>query len=200
MTWVKVCGLTRREDVETAVAAGADAVGFVIAPESPRRTDPAAVAELAVGIDAVRVLVTVDLEPAVLIEAVAVAGVDGVQPHGRHSDLAAATARDLGLFVLRPVAVRDFLDLPALPSEVIPLLDTYRPGRHGGTGETFDWELAERVPGPFVMAGGLGPDNVAAAVRAVQPWGVDASSRLEAAIGVKDHGKVTAFVREAKQA
>ncbi len=200
MTWVKVCGLTRRGDVEAAVAAGADAVGFVIAPESPRCTDPAAVAELAAGIDVVRVLVTVDLEPAALIEAVAVAGVDGVQPHGRHSDLAATTARDLGLFVLRPVAVRDFLDLPALPSEVIPLLDTYRPGRHGGTGETFDWELAERVPGPFVMAGGLGPDNVAAAVRAVQPWGVDASSRLEAAIGIKDHGKVTAFVREAKQA
>jgi phosphoribosylanthranilate isomerase len=200
MTWVKVCGLTRRQDVEAAVEAGADAVGFVIAPESPRRTDPAAVAELAAGIDVVRVLVTVDLGPAALIEAVEVAGVDGVQPHGLHADVAAAAGRDLGLFVLRPVAVRDYLDLPPLPSEMIPLLDTYRPGRHGGTGETFDWELAERVPGPFVMAGGLGPDNVAAAVRLVQPWGVDASSRLEAAVGIKDHGKVTAFVREAKQA
>lgn len=200
MTWVKVCGLTRREDVEVAVAAGADAVGFVIAPESPRRIEPASVAELAAGIDAVRVLVTVDLEPSALVEAVGVAGVDGVQPHGRHSDLAAVAARDLGLFVLRPVAVRDYLDLPALPAEVIPLLDTYRPGRHGGSGETFDWQLAERVPGPFVMAGGLGPDNVAAAVQTVRPWGVDASSRLEAAVGIKDHGMVTAFVREAKQA
>ena len=110
MTWVKVCGLTRREDVEAAVAAGADAVGFVIAPESPRRTDPATVAELAAGIDAMAVLVTVDLKPAELIEAVAIAGVDGVQPHGRHSDIAATTARDLGLFVLRPVAVRDYLE------------------------------------------------------------------------------------------
>ena len=200
MTWVKVCGLTRSEDVTAAVAAGADAVGFVVAPKSPRRVTIDQVAGLAAGIEAIRILVTVDLEPAALISAAMTAGVDGVQPHGRHADAAVIAAKDLGLFVLRPVPIGDYFELPALPTGVVPLLDTYRPGRHGGTGETFDWDLAERVPGPIVLAGGLGPDNVGAAVRTVRPWGVDASSRLEAAAGIKDHGKVAAFVREAKQA
>ena len=200
MTWVKVCGLTRAEDVAAAVDAGADAVGFIIAPESPRRVEPDEVRSLAAGVDAVRILVTVDLEPGALIAAAEAAGVDGVQPHGLHRDAAIRAGRDLGLFVLCPVGVGDYLEVPALPAEVVPLLDTYRPGRHGGTGETFDWELAERVPGPFVLAGGLGPDNVAAAIQTARPWGVDASSRLEATAGIKDHGKVAAFVREAKQA
>jgi phosphoribosylanthranilate isomerase len=200
MTWVKVCGLTRREDVDAAVAAGADAVGFVVAPESPRAVSVDAVAKLASGIAIRRVVVTVGLEPAALIAAARHAGVDAVQPHGAHSAAAALAAIDEGLFVLQPIPVGEAVTQAATVSGALPLYDTADAARHGGTGRSFDWELVARLPGAFVIAGGLGPDNVADAVRAVRPFGVDASSRLEAAVGVKDHGKVAAFIREAKEA
>ena len=87
-----------------------------------------------------------------------------------------------------------------MPSGATPLFDTADVDRHGGTGRTFRWDLVAGYPGDFVVAGGLGPGNVADAVRATGAFGVDASSRLEAAVGIKDDGKVTAFVQEAKRA
>jgi phosphoribosylanthranilate isomerase len=201
MTWVKVCGLTRREDVEAAVEAGADAVGFVLALGTPRRVDAEEAMQLGRDLPVVRVVVTVDLPPDELLFQVNAAGADGVQQHGRHAQEASAAAAEAGYLVLRPVRVRDRVDLSEIPDGQIPLLDAHRPALHGGTGQRFDWGLID--PGlerRYVLAGGLGPDSVGAAVTRLRPWGVDATSRLEVSPGVKDPAKVAAFVREAKEA
>jgi phosphoribosylanthranilate isomerase len=197
--WVKVCGLTRREDVAAAVAAGADAVGFIIAAESSRRVELEAAARLAEGVAAQCVLVSVDLTPDEVVATASAAGIDGVQPHGRHAGPAADRARASGLFVLQPVPVAEPFEMPPVADGAIPLFDTAVPGRHGGSGRAFRWDLVVGAKRPFVLAGGLGPDNIAAAIASVRPFGVDASSRLEASVGIKDHGKVTAFVQEAKR-
>ncbi|MDJ0962452.1 MAG: phosphoribosylanthranilate isomerase [Acidimicrobiia bacterium] len=199
-TWVKVCGLTRREDVDGAVAAGADAVGFIIASQSPRQVDVAQARKLAHGVNAQAVLVSVDLTPEDVLATAKAAGISGVQPHGRHAAAAAEAATAAGLFVLYPIPVADPFVAPPVPSGATPLFDTADVDRHGGTGRTFRWDLVAGYPGDFVVAGGLGPGNVADAVRATGAFGVDASSRLEAAVGIKDAGKVTAFVQEAKRA
>jgi phosphoribosylanthranilate isomerase len=200
MTWVKVCGLRRPEDVAAAVAAGADAAGFVIASASPRSVTVDEARRLAAGVPIQRVLVTVDLTPDALLAAADAAAIDGVQPHGEHSAAACEAALAAGLFVLRPVPVRPGQVLPAVPPGGIPLFDTHRPDRHGGTGEAFEWERLSDRRAPFVVAGGLGPHNVAAAIEATGAWGVDASSGLEAEVGIKDEGKVLAFVQEARRA
>lgn len=201
MTWVKVCGLTLEADVANAVESGADAVGFVLAAGSPRRIDVARAAGLMDGLPVLRILVTADDDPETVMEAASRTGADGVQPHGEHSRAAAEAAADAGLFVLRPVPVGPSGPAEAIdgsPGPGIPLLDTAHPDGHGGTGETFDWGIIGHTGKRFVLAGGLGPDNVARAVRMVHPWGVDASSRLELSPGVKDPGKVTDFIARAK--
>ncbi len=198
MTWVKICGLRRSREVEAAVEAGADAVGFVLA-DSPRRVDVAEARRLGKGIAALRIVVTVDLTPGELLEAARLAEADGVQPHGAHSAEAAAAGSAQGLLVLRPVPVHGPTTLHHIPKRQIPLLDAYRPGRHGGTGIPFDWGLVRAEGRPFVLAGGLAPENVAAAVAVVKPWGVDASSGLESAPGKKDPALIRAFLEEAKR-
>ncbi|MBT8212916.1 MAG: phosphoribosylanthranilate isomerase [Acidimicrobiia bacterium] len=197
MTWVKVCGLTRRQDVEIAVDAGADAVGFVLSADSPRHVDLGAARDLGRGIPAVRVLVVVDSTPEETLEALKVTGAEAVQLHGDHAGEASLAALAAGAMVLLATAPGVELG-PAVPGQ-IPLLDNLKLGMHGGTGETFDWALAEGITQRFVLAGGLGPDNVAEAILKTRPWGVDASSRLESAPGVKDHGMVARFVQEAKR-
>ena len=102
-----------------------------------------------------------------------------------------------GYVVLNPRRAASTLDLRVLPG--IPLLDTPSDAALGGTGRAFDWRLVESLRGHFVLAGGLGPDNVGEAVDAIAPWGVDASSRLESAPGQKDPGMVAAFIEKAKR-
>jgi phosphoribosylanthranilate isomerase len=198
MTWVKVCGMTRAEDIEAAEAAGADAIGLVLVPESPRAVTVDQAAELAAGVTTQAVLVTKDLLPEDLVAAALVVGVEAVQLYGAHAAEAADMAAEVGLFVLRPVEV-DF-DLSTIPESHVPLFDNRSGPLEGGSGQSFDHRLLPRLDRRFVLAGGLGPDNVREAIRATGAWGVDASSRLEARPGVKDHGLVARFVREAKQA
>jgi phosphoribosylanthranilate isomerase len=198
MTWVKVCGMTRVEDVTAAVEAGADAVGIVLIPSSPRFVPRERAAELVAAAGGVRrVMLTVDLAPGDLSGLLEETGADGIQPYGVEASAVATAAMAAGVFVLRPVPVGIGLDLPG-PGEGIPLLDAAGPAL-GGTGLRFDWDLATGIDVPWVLAGGLGPDNVAEAVARVRPWGVDASSGLEEAPGIKDHGRVATFVREAKR-
>ena len=197
--WVKVCGLSKREDVEAAVAAGADAVGFVLA-ESPRRVSVAEARALGNGVAIHRVLVTVDALPDQLMEWVEQTNASGVQPHGRYAVAAGDAATAGGLLVLHPVTVGSSVDLDPVAKDRIPLLDTFNAVLHGGSGSTFDWSLTDGLDRDFVLAGGLNADNVAQAVDRVHPWGVDASSGLESAPGVKVLERITAFVREAKQA
>ena len=200
MTWVKICGLRTTADVEAATVAGADAVGFVLAQESPRSIRPDLAARLIADADLPSFLVTVDASPAEILDLIDFTGASGVQPHGADSAATAAAARRAGLAVLRPRRVTEDLDLSDIPDDQIPLLDTNVPGLHGGTGIRFDSDLMPEMSRDWVMAGGLDPDNVAEAVRMLRPWGVDASSRLESSPGYKDHDRIAAFVREAKHA
>ncbi len=197
MTWVKVCGLRTPAEVEVAATAGADAVGLVLAP-SPRQIDLALARRLVAECPVLSVLVTVDSTPDELLAAVDATGAGGVQPHGRHAEAAATAASQRGLFVLRPIRVAEKRpDLDVVPLGQTPLLDAYDAGRHGGTGTPFDWGLVS-TNRPYVLAGGLGPDNVAEAVASAAPWGVDASSGLESSPGVKDPARIRAFVEGAK--
>ena len=198
MTWVKVCGMTRVEDIAAAEAAGADAIGLVLVPDSPRALTVDRAAELAAAVTTQAVLLTKDLVPEDLIAAVLAVGVDAVQPYGLHASEAADMAAEVGLFVLRPVEL-DF-DVSELPEAHVPLFDNRSGSDLGGTGQTFDHRLVPATERRFVLAGGLGPDNVGEAIRTTRPWGVDASTRLESRPGVKDHDLVARFVREAKQA
>lgn len=203
MTWVKVCGMTRPGDVAVAVDAGADAVGFVIAPGSVRRVSVERASRLMEAVPILRVLVSADEPPDDLLAAAHETGADGVQPHGLHAEQAAAAAESEGLFVLRPLSVTAGTIDPhptTVPEAQIPLLDTAHGELHGGTGTPFDWGAVDPPARRFVLAGGLGPGNVADAISTLRPWGVDASSRLEQAPGIKDTAKVAAFVREAKRA
>lgn len=200
MTWVKVCGLRRPEEVGAAISAGADAVGFVSVPGSPRYVDLDEVRLLASGVGAMRVLLTADLTPAGLVAALRRTGVDAAQPYGLDRIEAAKAAMEAGYSVLFPVRVGERGSVADPPSGTIPLFDTRGRGSYGGTGETFDWSILAEREEEYVVAGGLGPDNVARLVASLHPWGVDASSRLESAPGVKDLGKVSAFVEEAKKA
>ncbi len=199
MTWVKVCGLSREVEVAAAVDAGADAVGFVSIPGSPRYIALDRVAELAADVPVRRVLLTTDLQPEELLEAARRSGVDAVQPYGRGAARGGEAAIAAGLMVLQPLGVGGDAPAAELIAGAVPLFDTHRRDSYGGTGETFDWSLLSGHEGRFVVAGGLGPDNVHDLVEMVDPWGVDASSGLESAPGVKDLGKVSAFVEEAKR-
>lgn len=200
MTWVKVCGLTGADQVAAAQAAGADAVGFVLVEASPRFISMAAAGRLIAQTTAMPVILTLDVPPRGLVELAEQLGAQGVQPYGSHATEAAAAASAAGLLVLRPVAAGELSSLDGIPETEMPLIDQRSGGRLGGTGESFDWGSLASVDRPFVLAGGLHPDNVGRAISSVRPWGVDASSGLESSPGVKDVHLIEAFVKEAKQA
>lgn len=201
MTWVKVCGLTRERDVEAAADAGADALGFVLVPESPRRISLTHAARLMDGVPAATILLTADITVAAVEAAVAATGADGVQPYGVHAEDVSRWAEEAGLLVLRPVTVSKGggSEVAMIPGRQIPLLDSAAGSRRGGTGVALDWQTMGRPDRPFILAGGLNTANVAEAIRATRPWGVDASSGLESSPGIKDHARVAAFVEEAKR-
>ncbi|MEQ6917222.1 phosphoribosylanthranilate isomerase [Halomonas aquatica] len=201
-TRVKFCGLTREEDVDAAVAAGADALGFVLWPGSGRAIDPERLAELSARIPAfvTRVGLFVDPSPALVDRCVA--HLDLLQFHGDESPATCAAA---GRAWIKALRMRDGLDLHAAAETYrgarALLLDAYRPGVPGGTGETFDWS---RIPAslvkPVILAGGLTPDNVGEAIAAVRPFAVDVSGGIEAAPGVKETARMAAFLRAVRWA
>ena len=206
MAKVKVCGITRLVDAQLACELGASAVGFVFWDRSPRRIDPAAAAAIAAALPAGALTVGVFVDaPAEEIRAVVErVGLGAVQLHG---DETAELVRRLpaGVSVIKAVALRSQADVAAaldLPDGLTVLLDVHDPVRRGGTGRTVDWTLAADVARRrrTYLAGGLGPDNVAEAIAAVRPYAVDASSRLEAAPGVKDPARLRAFLAAARAA
>ena len=195
---MKICGLTVPEEAAACAAAGAWAVGMVFAEGSPRRVGPedaAAITEaLPAGVE--RVGVFVDPDPREVAAIASGCGLTWVQAHGA-VDVAALRAAT-GLPVIAGVAV----DGPeaigraeASPADLV-LLDAAVPGRHGGTGRAFRWEILEERPlgRPFALAGGLKPANVAEAVRRLRPAVVDVSSGVERAPGRKDPERVRAFL------
>jgi phosphoribosylanthranilate isomerase len=202
--FVKVCGITSPEDGAAAAEAGADAVGLVFWPESPR----AVTVEQARAIGAalppfvVRVGVFVNTSRDEMARVADAAGLDLLQLHGDEPPEALA---DLPRRALKAIRVGDgFAPEDALRYEGRAaglLLDTRASGAPGGTGRAFDWSLVRGVRERarfLLLAGGLGPENVRGAIEAARPDGVDASSRLETAPGRKDHARVRAFVEEVR--
>ncbi len=190
MTWIKLCGLRSGSDVVAAETAGADAVGFVTASRSVRRVTPSQAAEYGSGRTIERFLVTEHEPPEALLAAANRAEVTGVQPHGRHSWDAAVAAIEAGYRVLFPIRVETDMDTTVAPVGSIPILDGVIPG----SGVRFDPSSIDTVRGPFVVAGGLTPDNVGDVLAELGPYGVDVSSGIESERGVKDRDLMRRFV------
>jgi len=213
---VKICGLTRLDDARAALDAGADLLGFNFYPPSPRSlaTDAATAiiaclrAEYA-GRAFVTVGVFVNETPERVRAALTACGLDRAQLHG---DETPAVVRDCGpaaYKALRPAGLTDAESwiaaqaaLNVVLAEPAFLIDTSHPKLYGGSGQTGDWALARTLAArhPILLAGGLNPANVAAAVQAVRPWGVDTASGVESAPGIKDAAKMRAFVAAARAA
>ena len=211
--WVKICGLSTPETLEAALDAGADLVGFVRFPKSPRHVS------LDLGRDlsrqargrALRVVLLVDADDAAIADAVEALDPDLLQLHGRESPERAAAIRSrFGRPVLKAIGIADASDLAALgpyAGGVDHLLLDAKPPRDagalpGGNGLSFDWRLLNGLdPGlSFMLSGGLNPGNVAEAVRLTGSRAVDVSSGVESGPGVKDPGKIEAFVKAARAA
>ena len=209
MTRVKICGITNLEDARLAAEVGADLLGLIFYPPSPRYVNPEQACRIVQALRDGSILVpcvgvfvdeTLDAVRQIMVDC----GLDYAQLHGEEPPEMAAALLEEGFQVVKAFRVRDgaFLaqveDYPATAY----LLDTYIPGQPGGTGQSFDWALAAQasVYGPVILAGGLTPGNVAQAVRTARPWGVDVASGVEAAPGRKDPPKVRCFIATVKNA
>ncbi|WP_439133626.1 phosphoribosylanthranilate isomerase [Pseudomaricurvus sp.] len=200
---VKICGITSTADAEAAVSAGADAIGLVFYRKSPRAVTVEQAAEIAreVGPFVTVVGLFVNAETEFVTDVLNHVPLHVLQFHGDESE---EYCQQFQRPYLKALRMKDDLDVPKamakFTSAVGVLLDAYRPGVPGGTGETFDWQ---RVPTqssmPVVLAGGLNPENVATAVESTQVYGVDVSGGVEASPGKKDTEKMLAFVRHAKR-
>lgn len=203
MARIKICGITRIEDALAAAAAGADAIGLVFYAPSPRAVLPAQAATILAALPPfiTTVGLFVDADAAYVRDVLRQVPLDLLQFHGEED---ATYCEQFERPYLKAVRVRADQDLAtvaaAWPSASGILLDSYKPGVPGGTGEVFDWSLvpAERRWN-LVLAGGLNADNVAQAITEVQPWAVDVSGGVEAAKGIKDIEKINAFVQEVKR-
>jgi len=204
MVKVKICGITSLEDALTAIEAGADALGFVFCSASPRNISPQLAAEiirrLPPFVQTVGLFVDEELST---VNAIADrCGLDVVQLHGAEApDYCLAVRRR----VIKAFRVKDITTLDSLEQYQVAgyLLDAWSATAHGGTGKTFNWEIAAeavRSGRSIVLAGGLTPENVAEAVNNVRPYAVDVSSGVESAPGCKDHRKLFEFTQNAKHA
>lgn len=209
---IKICGLSTPETLDVALEAGANLVGFVFFPPSPRHVAPETARQLGARVAgrAGKVALSVDASDEALAEIVAALAPDMLQLHGRESPtrIAALRAR-FGLPVMKALPIAEAADLAAIPAYAeaadLLLFDAKPPReatRPGGLGRSFDWHLLENLelPVPFMLSGGLDPDNVAEAVRIARPGGVDVSSGIESAPGVKDPARIRAFIRAARAA
>lgn len=213
--WIKICGNTSLEDAQLAADAGADAVGFVVAP-SPRRVTPAQLAaivpHLPRSLEKIGVFVDASFEE---IEAtVNISGLTGVQLHfSAPPDLFAQLRAHFGpnFRILRVIhfgseSAANAASIMLDPNVGAVLVDSRTATTVGGTGQTFDWALASKTlfqnanDCKIVAAGGLNPENVAEAIATLHPWGVDVVSGVEAAPGLKDPTKVQAFITNARTA
>lgn len=211
---VKICGLTRAADAVAAAAAGADLLGMIFYPPSPRGISLPQAREIVravreAGFTHVRlVAVTVNAPRHLLERLLNEVGVDLIQLHGDEPPVILEALRGRGYKALRPHTPEELaLDAPWYldlgPREGPRLLvDAAVKGAYGGTGHLANWDAARRLARryPILLAGGLTPDNVADAVRAVRPWGVDTSSGVEAAPGQKDISRVREFIAAARAA
>ena len=187
--FVKICGITNREDALAAVEAGARAIGFIFCQRSPRYVAPASVAEwigdVPEGIW--KVGVYVDEAPETMERIGAQLRLDVAQLHGQETP----DRHPRGVRVWKAIRAGPETDrIPDYPAEAI-LLDG------PGSGQTFDWSLAGTISKPVILAGGLTPENVRAAIDITKPWGVDTASGVESSSGRKDHARMKSFIKAA---
>ena len=197
-TRVKICGITREVDALAAVEHGADAIGLVFYPPSPRYVSVERAAQIAAVlppfVTTVGLFVNADAET--IAEVVEKVGIDLIQFHGNEcADYCAQHHRPW----IRALRMKDDLDLARSAEQFAAarglLLDAYRPGVPGGTGETFDWSrIPSELAGSIVLAGGLDSENISEAVRSVRPFAVDVSGGVEAEPGIKDADKIARFM------
>lgn len=206
---VKICGITSTKDLLTAVEAGADAVGFVVnVPQSPRNLTVNKAKEIIksapVFVETVIVTVTSDINQLVKIHKELNTG--SIQIHGlkKYHEIRRSLPDThlIGAIQSDAQALRNAKEASDILDAV--LLDSYVPGKYGGTGITHDWELSKHIreaihPKPLIIAGGLKPENVKEAVQLVKPYAVDVSSGVESQPGIKDPKKVSEFIKNAKE-
>jgi phosphoribosylanthranilate isomerase len=197
MTFVKICGITRLDDAVAALERGADALGFVFWPGSPRRIDPVRAREIVAALPAPAVIVgvLVNEEPERVNEIARIVGLNAVQLHGDETPASIAVVRRPIIKALSGGAI----DARAAewPRNMPMLVDAHDPAKRGGTGMKADWRQASALAMKrrVLLAGGLTPDNVARAVAEVRPYGIDVSSGVETAPGIKDRTKLDALFR-----
>ena len=202
-TRVKICGITNLVDAQAAIEAGADALGFIFHAQSPRYVTVEQATEIAKLIPPfiMRVGVFVDAPEAFIQRAISGAGLAMLQFHG---DEAPEACLRYGLMSMKAFRMKDestLAQIPKYPTDAY-LLDAYSPTAPGGTGHTFNWDLAleaQKFGKPIFLSGGLTPENVAEAIHKVDPFGVDVSSGVESSPGKKDHRKIRAFIAAAKE-
>ena len=199
---VKICGITNLADGLAAAEAGADALGFVFCEQSPRYVPIEAAASVIRGLPPflIKVGVFVNAPEDLVLRAARECGLNLLQFHG---DEPPEYCRQFGLLSMKAFRIRDAASLAAVRNYETEawLFDAYSPAARGGTGESFNWDLALQARSwgrPIFLAGGLTSENVAEAVRRARPYAVDVSSGVEAAPGKKDHAKVRAFIQAAK--
>jgi phosphoribosylanthranilate isomerase len=202
-TRVKICGITREQDARAVVASGADAIGLVFYPESPRYVSIDQARKIA---GAVAPFVTivglfVNATAADIREVTAAVPLALLQFHGQEAN---QDCNGFGLPFIKSIAMRSETDLSSdfakYPDASGFLLDTWQPDTHGGGGKTFNWgQVPARREAPVILAGGLTPENVALAIRTVNPYAVDVSSGVESARGIKSGDKIMAFMTGVQQ-
>lgn len=202
MTRIKICGLTREQDVLAVARRGADALGLVFYDKSPRNISLPQATKLAHAAPPFVTLVGLFVNPTddFVREVLATVPLDVLQFHGEESP---EFCRQFGRPYLKAIRVKAGVDLVECAARYADaqglLLDAYVEGTQGGTGESFDWALIpSRLPLPVILSGGLHAGNVAQAIRQVRPYAVDVSSGVEASKGIKDAAKVAAFIKEVK--
>lgn len=203
-TRIKICGLTRAADAQHAARCGADAIGLVFYPASPRNVtlQQASAIRQALPAFVTSVALFVNAEPAQVQAVLATVHPDLLQFHGDESP---EYCRQFGIPYIKAVRVTAGLDLvqyaALYPDAQGLLLDAFVAGQAGGTGQSFDWTLIPAaLPLPLIMSGGLEPENVRHAVQSVHPWAVDVSSGVESSKGIKDAAKVALFIQEVNNA
>jgi phosphoribosylanthranilate isomerase len=203
MTRIKICGITREQDLRAVANSGADALGLVFYEKSPRHVSAQQAALLARAVPPFVTVVGLFVNPSVdyVRQVLANIALDVLQFHGEESP---EFCVQFGKPYLKAIRVKAGVDLVECASRYASaqglLLDAFVEGTQGGTGESFDWALIpHNLPLPVILSGGLHAGNVAAAIKQVRPYAVDVSSGVEAGKGIKDAAKIAAFINEVKQ-
>ncbi len=202
MTRIKICGLTREQDLHAVASCGADAIGLVFYEKSPRHVTLQQAVKLARAVPPFVTVVGLFVNPTLeyVREVLTQVSLDVLQFHGEESP---EFCEQFGKPYLKAIRVKAGVDLLQCAARYAGaqglLLDAFIEGTHGGTGESFDWALIPHdLPLPLILSGGLHAGNVAQAIKQVRPYAVDVSSGVEASKGIKDAAKVAAFIKAVK--